>query len=55
MLVLGGGNKLNQEYKDRVHKIEMQKEADIRRKRIQEEKKKVFVSERLCILYLRGV
>ena len=40
MLVLGGGNKLNQEYKDRVHKIEMQKEADIRRKRIQEEKKK---------------
>lgn len=40
MLVLGGGNKLNQEYKDKVHKIEMQKEADIRRKRIQEEKKK---------------
>lgn len=40
MLVLGGGNKLNQEYKDKVHKIEMQKEADIRRKKIQEEKKK---------------
>lgn len=40
MLILGGGNKLNKEYKDRVHKIEMQKEAEIRRKKIQEEKKK---------------